>query len=237
MPGQIPQSFVGPDGARNHHGSNVVDYRPVLRAALINLDRWVTEGIAPSPNLFPRLSDGTAVSAAAALAAFPRIPGAALPDPARLRRFPRVDLGPRAAEGIGAYPAKEGELYPVFVSAIDADGNEVAGLRLPDLTVPIATHTGWNPRHPETGGAGQIVEMVGSTFPFPVTAADRARTGDPRPSLAERYPSRDAYLDAVRAAAERLAADRSILPEDVATLVDNAALRYDTFAAAPAEVG
>lgn len=230
--GTLPPVRVGPDGARGANGSNVVDYSPLPRAALINLDRWVAEGVDPPPSVVPRLADGTAVRPAEALTAFPKIPDAAVPDPDRLRPMVRVDLGPDTARGVGQFPAKTGEAYPFLVAAIDGDGNEVAGLRPPEVEVPIGTHTGWNPRAADAGGAGQILEMLGSSFPFARTAEDRARIGDPRPSLAERYRDRDDYLARVRAAAERLVTGRYLLPEDVDVAVASAADRWDAFSRA-----
>ena len=95
--------------------------------------------------------------------------------------------------------------------------------------MPVATYTGWNPRAPESAGTGQIIPMQGSTFPFASDAAARERTGDPRPSVAERYRDRDAYLARVRAAAEKLVAERYLLAEDVALALRLAAERYDYF--------
>lgn len=229
-PGVVPLVDFNPnDEARGRHGFNAVDYAPLLRAALVNLDRWVVEGMEPPPSVFPRLADGTAVPMADALAAYAGIPGVTLPDPARLPKIRRVDLGPDAARGIGRYPTVPGAPYPVFVAAPDADGNERGGIRMPDVSVPVATYTGWNPRHPETGGAEQIMPMQGSTFPFARTAAERQATGDLRPSIAERYPSRDEYLAQVRTAARALVADRYLLPEDVPVAEQIAAERYDYF--------
>jgi hypothetical protein len=100
---------------------------------------------------------------------------------------------------------------------------------MPDVAVPLATYTGWNPRHPETGGAEQILPMQGTTLPFPLTAAERARTGDPRPSIAERYRDRADYLDQVRHAALSLVERRYLLSEDVPLAVEIAAERYGYF--------
>jgi hypothetical protein len=97
------------------------------------------------------------------------------------------------------------------------------------VTAPLATYTGWNPRHPETGGAGQILPMQGTTLPFPRTADERARSGDPRPSIVERYRDRAEYLDHVRRAASSLIEQRYLLPEDVPMAVEIAAERYDYF--------
>ncbi len=219
-------------GARGMHGFNAVDYAPLLRAVLVNLDRWVTDGTPPPPSRFPRLADGTAIAGAAALAACHAIPGVTRPDPALLPTIHRLDLGPDAARGIGRFPAMAGEPYPHYVSAVDADGNETGGVRMPDVTVPIATYTGWNPRHPATGGEGQIIPMEGSTFPFATTTEERQRTNDPRPALTERYRDRTDYLTHVRAAAEALVSAHDMLAEDIDMAVRIAAERYDYFAAA-----
>jgi hypothetical protein len=133
---------------------------------------------------------------------------------------------------VGRYPPEAGEAYTTYVPAVDADGNELGGIQLPDVAVPLATYTGWNPRDPATGGEGQIIDMLGSTLPFAAVPEQRSPTGgrpDPRPSIAERYRDRDNYLARVRAAAEDLARQRYILSEDVVLLVQTAAERFDAF--------
>jgi hypothetical protein len=224
----------GNEGSRGANALNAVNYAPLTRAALLNLDRWVSEGVEPPPSAFPRLADGTAVTPEEALARFHAIPGAVVADPERRLMVWRTDVGPEAASGVMQPPARLGERYQNYVSALDADGNEVAGIRMPDVSVPVATYTGWNPRAPETGGAGQINLMQGSTFPFAATRAERERRGDPRPSIEERYRDRDEYLGLVRAAAEALVEQRYMLAEDVELAVDLAGERYDAFAATPA---
>jgi hypothetical protein len=167
------------------------------------------------------------VSRAEALAQLPAVPGLGRPDPERLWVIRTTDLGARASEGIGAYPVVEGETYPAFVSALDGDGNEVAGIRLPDLSVPLATHLPWNLRDPESGAPEQIVPMIGSSHPFPATKQARQASADPRPSIEERYASKAGYLDAVREEAEGLAGARYLLLEDVDAVVADAAGRWD----------
>jgi hypothetical protein len=120
-----------------------------------------------------------------------------------------------------------GEAYPAYVSNVDADGNETGGIPLPGISVPLGTFTGWNTRAPETGGVGQIMKMQGITHFFARTRAEREATGDPRPSLEERYPSRETYLAQVRSAAQALVAQRYVLDEDVEVLVEEAGERYD----------
>jgi hypothetical protein len=236
-PGVLPLGRVSAiDGSRGLHAFNTIDYSPLMRAALVNLERWVTAGVAPPPSAFPRLADGTAARPEDVLAFFETIPGAATASPSHLRTIRRVDLGPDAERGIGRFPAVTGEVYPTYRAAVDEDGNEQGGVRLPDLTVPVATSMGWNPRDPATGGAGQIINMLGSTLPFPATRGECERTGDPRRSIEERYRDRDDYEAQVRAAAERLAAERYILEEDIAVVIANCLARYDAFAAQPVAV-
>ena len=98
-----------------------------------------------------------------------------MPDPDRLWRIREIDVGPYAKHGIASYPVQEGREYAHLVPAADADGNDAAGIRLPDLTVPVGTHTGWNLRHPDTGSPEQLISMQGSTHWFPATEAQRER--------------------------------------------------------------
>lgn len=218
---------VGPDGSTGMHPYNAVDYIPLLRAALFNLDRWVSEGVEPPPSLHPRLHDGTAVTESEYLSGSVRLPDRSLPDPARLWRIREIDVGANAKRGIATYPVTEGREYPQLVPAADADGNDLAGIRLPDLTVPVGTHTGWNLRHPDTGSPEQLISMQGSTHWFPATDAQRDADSDPRPSIESRYASREEYASRVRDAATRLADDRYLLAEDIDLVVNSCLERYD----------
>jgi hypothetical protein len=228
-PGALPPPVADPNtGGRGRQPFNVVDYAPLLRAVLVNLDRWVREGVEPPPSAFPRLADGTAVPAESTAATFARIPGVRFPD--RIARPTRLDFGPHLARGIAStLPPIAGAGFPTYVSAVDADGNEVAGLRPPELHVPLGTFTGWNTRHPDQGAPGDLMAMMGSTLPFARTRDERERSGDPRPSIEERYPTRDAYLKQVRDATQALVAARHVLAEDVEAIVERAAHQYDLF--------
>ena len=225
-PGGLPPPLEDPNtGSRGLQRFNVVDYAPLLRAALANLDRWVSEGVEPPASTIPRLSDGTAVAAESTASFFTKLPGVSFPD--RMHRPALLDFGRDMERGIAAYPAKVGAPYRTYVPAVDTDGNEVAGIRPPELAAPLATFAGWNPRHPDQGAPGDLMSMMGSTLAFPLTRADRERTGDPRPSIAERYPSRAAYLERVRAATLRLVAARHVLAEDVEAIVERAGRLWD----------
>jgi hypothetical protein len=226
-PGTLPPPEADPNtGSRGLHTFNVVDYSPLLRAVLANLDRWVTDGVEPPPSAVPRLADGTGVPAETTRPSFTRIPGARFPD--RIERPRRLDFGPDVARGIvHELPPKIGAPFVTFVPSVDDDGNDIPGVRPVELGAPLATFTGWNPRHPDQGVPGDLMSMLGSTLPFAVTRAAREASGDPRPSLEERYGSRAAYLARAREAAVRLAAERHMLAEDVDAAVERAGRLWD----------
>lgn len=228
FPGSVPQSdYNAHDGVRGRYPFNVVDPNTLSRAALVNLDAWVRDGIEPPASSHPRFADGTAQPRTKVLEQLADILAVPMPDADVLPVLRAVDLGPDAERGITRHPVVEGEIYPGVVSAVDADGNEVAGVRLPDLTVPLGTHTGFNPRHPEIGGEDQLISMQGFTRFFPRTAAEGAAAGDSRRPIEERYDGVDDYLAQVTGAAQQLARSGWIVEEDVATLVEDARVRWD----------
>lgn len=199
----------------------------LARAAWANLVRWVRDGTPPPPSRVPRLADGTATTRAAAIAALPAIPGAVLPDLDALPAVRSIDLGPDADKGVGRWPAVVGDPLPDLVSALDADGNEIAGVRAPTLAVPLGTHTGWNPRRPVDGLPPTLYARAGSFWPFARTEEERRRIGDPRPSIAERYADRDDYLARVGDAADSLVAEGLLLADDVDAATRAAAALWD----------
>ena len=229
-PGALPLSNRNPDGFLAKQPLNTLDYRPAGRALLAALDTWVREGLDPPASRVPRVSDRTAVSRESLRSTYTLIPGSAWLShlPQRLR----MDFGPQAAAGIMRYPPTESGTYPVLVSAMDADCNDVAGIRLPDVAVPLATYTGWNVRHDAMGQGGLMTSgapLFGTTLAFPRTRAEREARGDPRRSIDERYASRDDYLAQVRAAAEALVSQRHMLAEDVERVVAVASAKWDAF--------
>lgn len=230
-PGAIPPPATDANtGARGAHMFNIVDYAPLLRAALVNLDAWASKGVTPPDSAFPRLANGTAVLPEPMGAFFRKIPGVTFAG--RFVRPAALDFGPDIERGIAAYPPKAGPQYNAYVSAIDADGNEVAGIVPVETAAPLATFTGWNPRHPDQGAPDDLMQMRGSTLVFPRSRAEREKSGDPRLSIAERYASRADYLAAVRLAAQALIAARFVLAEDIDSILERAGLRWD-FLTAP----
>jgi hypothetical protein len=196
---------------------HTLDGELVLRALFVALERWVADGVVPPPSRVPRRSDGSAVSREQVLARFGH---AARPDPAVLNATPRLDLGPEADRGIGRWPIGQGDPYAALVANVDEDGNEVAGIRVPEIAAPIAAFTGWNPRQHVDALPAVLYEFLGSRLPFPPG----------RPTLADRYPDDLAYAAAARAAAEGLVAGGFLLDADVERAVALALAQYRTVA-------
>jgi len=188
-----------------------------MRALFVAMDKWVRDRVGPPASRYPRLQDGTLVSAADV--AFPVIPGVASP---RSLPAPLRGINPLIADG-GA----PGTTMPYLVPQVDQDGNERAGIRLPDVAAPLATYTGWNFRKSAIGAPHQLFPLLGSYVPFVVTKADREHTRDPRQSLEERYTSRERYLALVQEAGAALVKDRYLLPDDLPAIVDHAGEHWD----------
>jgi hypothetical protein len=181
------------------------------RSMIANMDAWVRSGTPPPASSYPRLSDGSLVPLANYN--FPRLPDVNTPHEANAGE--RLDFGPNWQRGILAVqPPRIGPAFPVLVPQVDADGNERDGIRLPEITVPLATVTGWNLRDPSIGAPTERVSFEGSWIPFAKTAEDRKRNGDPRLSIAERYPTEDDYIRRYTQSLDTLIRERWILPVD-----------------------
>ncbi len=187
--GQLPPNNISP--------------QPFLRACFALMDRWATTGEAPPPSLVPRRSEGTLVSPEETLKHFPKIPNVNLP--ATPSRLPYWNYGPdfddRGIMSVFPPEAVKGKEYPVQVPQVDADGNDMGGVRYPDMQVPLGTYLGWALR--KAGFAeGELLSTNGSISVFPRTKAEREKKGDPRLSVQERYASHEAYVEAVKRAVE-----------------------------------
>lgn len=203
------------------------DHYTTMRALVLALDDWTSQGKAPPASAYPSLNDHTLTTVADYRAVFPKRLG--ISPPGQNLREPRLNFGWRYQRfGIAdSVPPKQGAEYETLVPVPDGDGNDKGGVRLVELQAPLGTHTGWNLRAAETGFGWATSRFDGSFVPFARTEAERLAAGDPRPSLAERYASREDFAAAVRAAAENLIRARLLLPEDLErTMAGNLGL-YD----------
>ncbi len=218
-----PAPFSDPDFV-GRADMNTLVYTPVIRALFRALDRWVSDGVEPPPSRYPTLADGTLTTVAAS--GWPTIPEFERP------RSPmttyRLDFGPDWSRGIVTIePPRIGKAFVGLVPAVDEAGNDRAGIRLPEVAVPLATHTGWNYRRPSIGAPDRLASEIGSYLPLPKTAADRQRTGDGRRSIEERYASREDYLGRIAMAAVALVKDGYLLADDTPEIIQRAADHYD----------
>ncbi|MBI4641813.1 MAG: hypothetical protein HY731_14065 [Candidatus Tectomicrobia bacterium] len=207
------------------HLSNTMGTTAFLRGLLALLDRWASKGTPPPASRIPTKADGTLVSPSTVHSRFPRIPGVSSPNEAN--RLQLADYGAEFERGIiSKLPPEvtEEKEYTVLVPAVNEDGNDIPGLRSPEIEAPVATHTGWNPRAERFGG-GDLAGVTGSYLPFPRTKSEREASDDPRPSLEERYRTQAGYVRAIARSVERLVADGFLLEEDADRYVEAAMKR------------
>ena len=193
---------------------NPANYRPLQEALFLALDGWITDGTPPPPSVHPRIADGTLSDWRADAAGWRPLPGVRYPEV--IQQPEHVDYGPafeRERRIEHHPPLRTGKHYPVRVPAYDDDNNELGTLRLPALSVPVATYTSWNLRSPAIGADGELLGLAGGYVAFAATERDRAAAGDPRPGLAARYEGFDDYLARYMAAARRLVAEGYLLEE------------------------
>ena len=193
------------------------------RAMVANMDAWIRSNALPPRSSYPHIADGTLVSLTKY--AFPDIPGVNQPHEASAAY--RLDLGPEWPTAITIQPPIAGKPFPVLVPQVNEDGNERDGVRSPELAAPLATYTGWNMRDPSIGAPDQRVSFEGSYIPFAKTPEERKKTGDPRPSIAERYSGREAYLKLYGNAVDDLIEQRYVLPDDRDALLKRGQEEWD----------
>lgn len=200
--------------AQQRHNPNPIQW--FWRALITDMDQWVKDEKSPPPSAYPKIAKGTLVPLAKWT--FPKIPGVNLPHEYNLAYH--LDFGPQWNQGIIVNePPKVGAAFAVLVPQSDADGNDLGGVRLPELQVPLATYTGWNLRDPSIGAPGQRVSFLGSFIPFAKSSAERQKSGDPRLSIEERYASRERYMEKFTEAAQDLIQQRFLLQEDLPAVV------------------
>ncbi len=192
-----------------------LDYRWAARKLLVSMNRWVADGVEPPPSAHPRVDNGTLV--APDKLKLPRIPNLSSPGP--IHKAYRADYS--------SEPPKIGSAFPMLVPQADADGNDIAGIRMPEIAVPLATYLGWNLYNERSGPPAELASLTGSFIPFPRTRAERERSHDPRVSIEERYKSRGHYIELIAKAAGDLVSKGYLIKEDVPGIVRQAGARWD----------
>ncbi len=208
---------------------NPLNSAPVQRALFIALDAWATHHREPPDSRVPTLRHGTMVPPLPqSRVGFPNIPGVTYTGLQTTRYL--LDYGPHYYEtGIATINPPlitppyqnnphNGPIYPSYVPTTDRDGNDIAGVRLVDVTVPLATYTGWALRAGPQANDG--CEGSGQMIPFPKTKADRLAAGDPRRSVEERYPTFQHYRHKIVHAIREMVEDRLMLCEDAGSEFD-----------------
>ena len=220
------------DRKKNQQFTNGVSPDAPHRALLVALDEWVSQGITPPESKVPRRADNSAFAVHQSGSqtgyvpqselGWPNIPGATYNGLITTRYF--LDFGKDFDNGIlSNYPPSlvGRPAYPIYVSKVDQDGNELAGIRLPEVAAPVATTTGWALRR--TGfSENEGGESDGQHIPFKTTKGERISAGDPRPSLEERYEDHNGYVQQVTRAAKNLCKQRFLLASDAQRYIEAA---------------
>jgi len=230
MPGTPHSGGLFPPVARPQsigyqHHTNFAQQRWVLRALLIDLDDWVRTGKEPPAARYPTLAKNELAPREGVR--FPKVPSFAFAD--YMPKVWRMDYGADYPQTrvITKEPPALGKEFTVLLPQVDKDGNDVSGVRIPEVAVPLGTYTGWNIRQPQLRDLGYLAGLIGSFEPFARTRADREKSGDARLSLYERYQSRQDYLDRVERAAKDLVSQRLMLANDISSVVKRAVETWD----------
>jgi len=193
--------------------NNTLSYQETQRALIVAMQAWVTKNVPPPASRYPRASDGTFVAPAQATQGFPNIPGV---------RY-NGQVNDHFVNDYSVQPPQHvnGKGYGALVPKVDRDGNEIGGVRAVHLQVPVATHAGWNLRA-KGFMEDQLCYLNGTQVAFPKTKEEREKTGDPRPSLEERYRTRTEYVQQISRAARTLVDERFLLQEDAERIIAEA---------------
>lgn len=208
-PGSVPPGHP----AHLRYTSNGNDWGWFQRGLLAAMHQWLANDQPPPESVYPTVAKKELVPLEQVR--FPKLPE--VKTPVRLHDVFRLDFGPEfRTRGIVAHePPKMGPPFGVLVPQVGADGNELGGLKTPQVAVPLAMHTGWNLRAPSIGSPEELFSMTGSYFAFPAE------------TIRKRYGSKDAYLAKVRQEARRLVSSRYLLDRDVEGIVKASAKEWD----------
>jgi hypothetical protein len=208
-----PGTMPPPANPNTRYTNNGNDYQWIMRGLVPAMQRWIADDVAPPPSVYPRVDRGEL--APISKIRFPKLPGVIAPT--RVHDVFRLDFGPEfRTRGIVAFePPKMSAPFPILVPQVDADGNDIGGLKTPQVAVPLAAHTGWNLRNPAIGSPEELFSMVGSYFPF---SKEVVRT---------RYGGQPEHVQNVRGAARKLIEGRYLLERDLAKIEELAGREWD----------
>jgi hypothetical protein len=195
----------------------------VLRALMVALDRWASQGIPPPRSQYPTAKDRTLVLPQPRAVKFPHIPGVRFSALHNRQLF--LDYGPHVLRGkVTVHPPSPigNGAYLILVPKVDSDGNDLAGIRLPAVQAPVGTYFGWNLR-PRGLAEDELAGLLGSFIGFAKTKAARRKSDDPRPSIEERYKNRADYVRRISRAARQLVEEGYLLAEDAERIIAEAA--------------
>lgn len=220
------RSFVSP--------ANFASPRWSFRALLLDLDAWAAKGEEPPPSSYPHLAKELVRREKVR---FPKIPGMEFP-----RSMPqnwRMDYGSEfLSKGVfSIQPPKLGPAYTVLVPQVDPDGNDLGGIALPFLAVPLGTYTGWNYELPRLPSLDYLAGLIGGFQPFRLTKGKRLSAGDPRASVEERYKGREDYLARIHASALKLIERNLLRSEDLPQVEQESAVYWDVLTGSAGSVG
>lgn len=227
-PGAFPPSSRRRDGPGFSNLMNFVDGRQSFRALLIDLQDWTANAIEPPASVYPMLPDQLVALGAVK---FPKLRD--VPYPVHMPKNWRMDYGPRFPERgiIDREPPRLGRAYTILVPQVDSDGNDVGGIALPFISVPLGTYTGWNHERVDRSGFGYLGGLFGSFIPFALNDAQRIATDDPRRAIAARYADKQDYLARIESAAQELVSRRFLIADDVPRMVQRAGAEWDAVVA------
>jgi hypothetical protein len=210
-------------GSRAYRG-NPLNFLYTMRALLVRMVEWVSEGVEPPPSAYPRIDAGTLVSIDRVR--FPKLQDVAFPTV--VHEAYRANYGPRWRQGIiEVQPPELGPAFPSLVPQVDVLGNELGGVESLEILAPLATYAPWNLRAGLPGPQNELTDFFGTYIPLPRTEAERRRYDDPRPSIESLYSSKAAYVALAEGAARSLVERGFLLDEDVGRVVERAARHWD----------
>ena len=191
--------------------SNTAQQGPAVRVLLDRLVAWARSGKEPPASRYPQIGTAMLTAPQRDAVGFPDLGKIGVDYPQGLNELTVVDYA-----SLPPKPALD-KRYQVLVPMADLDGHDIAGIRLPDVEVPLATYAGWNLRR-RGFAEDQLCGLNGLSVPFAATP----RAGDPRRALSQRYRTRLEYAKAVAIAARALRDDGLLLDEDVTRFIERA---------------